>query len=251
MRGLTLGARSGAREMTEPFSRLRGTYFLKPLFTQRKPSKKPSSSNTSGVVLPLSFVGDDVALVKALKANHPGAKATLFDRYIDHVERVVYHVIGVDSEAKDVVHDVFVNAFASIHGLSDPLALKAWLSRVAALTARKVLRTRSRRAWLRLFVDADQEMRHEPWGDGVNPEAMESVRETYALLAQMPVDERLVFSLRFIDGMELFEVALACGVSLATVKRRLRKAIDRFTRMAVRRPVLAEQLKGGARWQDL
>ena len=196
-------------------------------------------------------MGDDVALVKALKGNHPGARATLFDRYIDHVERVVYHVLGVDSEAKDVVHDVFVNAFASIHGLSDPLALKAWLSRVAALTARKVLRTRSRRSWLRLFVDTAQEVRYEPWSIGVNPEDLETVRETYALLAQMPVDERLVFTLRFVDGMELNEVGEACGVSLATVKRRLRKAVDRFTRMATRRPVLAEQLKGGSRWQDL
>jgi RNA polymerase sigma-70 factor (ECF subfamily) len=221
------------------------------LFTQRQTSKKLSASKSSGVVLPLSFVGNDVALVKALKANHPGARAVLFDRYIEHVERIVYHVLGVDSEAKDVVHDVFVNAFASLHNLSDPGALKAWLSRVAALTARKVLRARSRRSWLRLFVDSAQEEHYEPRSDGHNPEDLETVRETYALLNQMPVDERLVFTLRFIDGMELSEVANACGVSLATVKRRLRKAIDRFTRMAVRRPVLAEQLKGGARWQDL
>jgi RNA polymerase sigma-70 factor (ECF subfamily) len=221
------------------------------LFTLQKPRRDSGSLPTSAVVLPLSFVGDDVALVKALKANHPGAKAVLFDRYVEHVERVVYHVLGIDPEAKDVVHDVFVNAFASIHGLSEPSALKAWLSRVAALTAKKLLRTRKRRSWLKLFVDSEEEVYYEPWREGVNPEDVETVRETYALLSQMPVDERMVFTLRFIEGMELSEVGVACDVSLATVKRRLRKAMDRFTRMAVRRPVLAEQLNGGARWQDL
>jgi RNA polymerase sigma-70 factor (ECF subfamily) len=205
----------------------------------------------NGVVLTLAFMGDDVALVKALKANHPGAKAALFDRYAGHVERVVYHVLGVDSEIKDVLHDSFVNAFASIHGLSDPSALKAWLSRVAALTARKVLRTRSRRAWLRLFSDAAQEERYEPVVYGSSVEDMQTVRETYAVLDQMPVDERMVFTLRFIEGMDLIEVAAACDVSLATVKRRLRRAEERFNRMAARRPVLAEQLKGGATCQDL
>jgi RNA polymerase sigma-70 factor (ECF subfamily) len=204
----------------------------------------------SGVVLPLSFVGDDVALVKALRANHPGAKAALFDRYADHVERVVYHVLGVDSEIKDVLHDSFVNAFASVHTLSDPAALKPWLSRVAALTARKVLRTRGRRSWLRLFSDSSQEAQYEPSGAPADLESRVLVRETYAVLDCMPVDERMVFALRFVEGMELSEVANACGVSLATVKRRLRRAEERFNRMALRRPVLAEQLKGGATCQD-
>ncbi|MGC4068032.1 MAG: RNA polymerase sigma factor [Polyangiaceae bacterium] len=204
----------------------------------------------SGVVLPLSFVGDDVALVKALRANHPGAKAALFDRYADHVERVVYHVLGVDSEIKDVLHDSFVNAFASIRTLSDPSALKPWLSRVAALTARKVLRTRGRRSWLRLFSDSSQEAQYEPSSAPTDSESMVLVRETYAVLDRMPVDERMVFALRFVEGMELSEVASACGVSIATVKRRLRRAEDRFGRMARRHPVLAEQLKGGATCQD-
>jgi RNA polymerase sigma-70 factor (ECF subfamily) len=203
------------------------------------------------VVLPLSFVGDDVALVKALRANHPGAKAALFDRYAEHVERVVTHVLGFDAELADVVHDAFVGAFGSLHTLQDPSALKPWLSRVAALTARKALRTRSRRAWLRLFTNAAQERRWEPAELGSDPEARQALRESYVLLDELPVDERIAFALRFIDGMELGEIAAACQVSLATVKRRLQRAERRFIGRATKRPVLVEWMQGGgSRWQD-
>jgi TolA-binding protein len=114
-----------------------------------------------------------------------------------------------------VLHDAFVGAFASIHTLEDPSALKPWLSRVAAFTARKVLRTRSRRAWLGLFRDTAHQERSEPVIQP-NPEVFRAVRETYAVLDELPVDERMAFALRFIEGMELSEAAASCGVSLAT-----------------------------------
>jgi len=223
---------------------------MDPLSSQRQTTNSQSPSAKTGVVLPLSFVGDDVALVKALKANHPGAKAALFDRYSRHVERVIYHVLGIDPESQDVLHDSFVGAFGAIHTLNDPKALKAWLSRVAVLTARKLLRSRSRRSWLRLFVDDAQEQRYEPVVLAHSAEELQTVRATYEVLNSLPLEERIVFSLRYIEGMDLLEVASTCAVSLATVKRRIRKAEERFMRMAARRPALAEHLKGETQWQD-
>ena len=56
------------------------------------------------------------------------------------------------------------------------------------------------------------------------------------------------FALRFVDGMELTEVAAACETSLATIKRRLARAGARFEAAARRQPVLEEWLEGGTRW---
>jgi RNA polymerase sigma-70 factor (ECF subfamily) len=88
--------------------------------------------------------------------------------------------------------------------------------------------------------------------DAPAPVADEDVREatraTYAILAAMDVDERIAFALRFIDGMELTEVAEACGVSLATIKRRLARAETAFAKRARENPALESWLQGGARW---
>src|SRR6185503_19301657 len=116
-------------------------------------------SKLEGVVVPMAFSGDDAALVVALRDHHPGAKAAFFQRYAPYVERVITRVIGYDRELADILQETFLNALASLHTLKDTRAFRPWLAQVTTLTARKVLRTRSRRRWLRLFVDADDEAR--------------------------------------------------------------------------------------------
>jgi len=216
-----------------------------------QPATSPKARRSpEGVVLPLAFTGDEAALVEGLRANHPGAKAAFFQRYVKLVERIVTHVIGFDAELADILQEVFAGALSSIHTLNDPSALTPWLGRVATLTARKVLRGRSRRAWLRRFVDSAEEERHEPVASGVNVEAQRAVRTVYSVLGDMPTDERIAFALRFIDGMELTEVAASCEVSLATIKRRLVRAERRFIAIARKYPELAQWIEGGTRWQD-
>jgi RNA polymerase sigma-70 factor (ECF subfamily) len=74
------------------------------------------------------------------------------------------------------------------------------------------------------------------------------VRATYRVLDTLPDDERMAFSLRFISEMQLTEVAAACRVSLATVKRRLARAEKRFVEAAKDHPALRERLAHGGRW---
>lgn len=200
-------------------------------------------------MLPLGFAGNDTALVEALRAGHPGAKSAFFQQYVGRVERVITHVIGFDSELADILQEVFTLALGSIHTLKDPAALEAWLGRVTTHTARKVLRTRKRRAWLRRFVDSEEEERYEPRAVGFVPEARQAMRAVYQVLDGLPTDERVAFALRFIDGMELTEVATACDVSLATIKRRLARSERRFLSIAARYPALTPWLEGGTRWQ--
>ena len=58
----------------------------------------------------------------------------------------------------------------------------------------------------------------------------------------------LAFALRFVDGMDLNEVASACGVSRATVSRRLERAERRFAEGARRHEALAQWLERSSRW---
>ena len=79
-------------------------------------------------------------------------------------------------------------------------------------------------------------------------EEREAVEATYAVLESLPSEQRLPFSLRYIQGMELKEVASACGVSLATIKRRISKAERRFVARAANDPALSDWLQEGSRW---
>jgi RNA polymerase sigma-70 factor (ECF subfamily) len=62
----------------------------------------------------------------------------------------------------------------------------------------------------------------------------------------MTVDDRMVFALRFIEGMELQEIATELAVSLSTVKRRLARASTRFEAAARHTRCLRDWQPGGA-----
>jgi RNA polymerase sigma-70 factor, ECF subfamily len=167
------------------------------------------------VVRTLPFVGEDAALVAAMRAGNRAALAAFYDRYEAHIYRTLLGVLGPRGELADLHHDVLVRALSSIHKLRDPSALRAWLTSIALFTARTRLLRRSRSSWLRLLPWHELPEVEAPVPSG---EVNEALRVTYAILDELPVDERLAFALRFIGGMELTEVAEACAVSLATIK---------------------------------
>ncbi len=191
------------------------------------------------------FLGDDAALTRALQNGHPGAPAELFDRYGGHIQRVLVNVIGVDQEIADLLHETFAQAFKSIASLKQGDRLKAWLTRIAVFTARGCLRRRTRGRWLRFFAP---EQLPETRCNDATPEMREAVAATYAVLDKMSVDLRVPFALRYMEGLDLKEVASACEVSLATIKRRLAKADARFVSLASREPALGDWLREGSRW---
>jgi RNA polymerase sigma-70 factor (ECF subfamily) len=132
------------------------------------------------------------------------------------------------------------------HQVRDPAALRAWIGSLAVFTARGHLRKRRRWRWIRFFAPEDVPDTAAPTA---TPEQHLMVRGTYQVLDRMPGDERIAFALRFISEMELTEVAAACGVSLATIKRRLARAEARFQTEAARNPLLSERMQRGRRWK--
>lgn len=193
----------------------------------------------------VAFAGDDAALVEGFRRGDPGARAALYDRHADHVHRVLYRILGFHRDLADLHHDVFVRALGSLPRLEDPAALKGWLTMIAVHVAHTAITRRRRHRWL-WFLPAEE--LPEVTGSDAPGEVRDALRATYAALDALPADERIAFALRYIDGMELTEVAAACATSLATIKRRLARAGDHFAAEARQRPALEPWLEGGTRW---
>jgi RNA polymerase sigma-70 factor (ECF subfamily) len=196
----------------------------------------------------VTFV-DESALVKGILGGNPAAMAEFHDRFARPVERVLWGILGPDQELSDLSHDVFVHALQSIHRLKDPESLGSWMNAIAVHTARASIQKRmSRRRW---WASSTDTKRAEPLAPdpSAQSDAREVLRAVHVLLEQMPTEERVVFALRHVQGLDLIELAEACELSLATSKRRLAKAERRFGLLAEHSPLLVEQSrKGEARW---
>lgn len=188
-------------------------------------------------VVPLRPV---VTLLPGLRAGQAAAAAELFDRHVAQVERAVQGVLGLDPEVEDVVQDAFVAALRGIGGFrGDEGSLGAWVRGIAVRLALKKIRWRRTRRWLGWEgTDAVPELAAvADTGTGA------ALQRAYAVLERLPAVERAAFGLRFIEGMRLEEVADALGVSLATAKRRLQSARERFSRLAAGDALLRDWLR--------
>jgi RNA polymerase sigma-70 factor, ECF subfamily len=201
----------------------------------------PPAEARRSTVVHLAVLGSDEEVVAAIRAGEPAGGAALYDRHHAYVRRVLVRVLGPDADLHDLIQDVFVAAIDSIDRLLDPQALRSWLASISVNCVRVELRRRTRSRRISLFPQHDLPEVASPSNA---PEVDDAVRATYQVLARLAADERIPFALRFIEGMELSEIAGACQVSLATVKRRLASAQKKFTSIARSYPDLGAYVEG-------
>lgn len=171
---------------------------------------------------------DTGKLVDDVLAGETEAKAVFYRRHAREVACALAAVMGPDAEIADLLHEVFIEAFAGLSRLRNVESVGPWLRQIAVHRARRCLRRRKRLRYLATLGLV------EPVANVATPEVREALAETYRILEALPVDLRLAFTLRYIEGLELVDVALACQVSLATIKRRLVAANAGFRRLAAK-----------------
>ncbi len=187
----------------------------------------------------------DAEIVVAIRRGETWAAAALLDRHGPLVERLIRRIMGQDIDLADLVQDAFTTILSSIDQVRDENAVKAWMSSIAVHTAHHAIRRRQLSRWIFFWQKeepCETPVREPDFG------ARECVRHVYAALDRLPVEERIVFTLRFIEEMQLEDIANSCSVSLATIKRRITRAEQRFAAIAQQDPVLRPLLEGGRRW---
>lgn len=209
------------------------------------PLKRIVHSNQT-MVTPLRFVGDQRALVQALRTGHPGAAAAFYDLHSAHVYKILRSTLETEGDVPDQLQEVFIRAIDNIGDLQEPDLVRNWLTSIAVFTARAHIRRTTRRNLLGMFSpDKTRPMEWEP----PSSDARFALREIYQVLDTMPANERMAFVLRIVDGMTLPDGAQACRTSLATFKRRLARAEKQFLEAVVKRPALKQCLENGTRWK--
>jgi len=189
-------------------------------------ASEPAGNRRQEDTRSVTFLGDDGALLAGVRAGNPLAMAALYDRYVGDVRRILLHTLGPRLDLADLIQDVFVGVLTSVRSVREAGALRGWLFQVTVRTARKHLRSSTRRWWLRLWPEGD-ELELQP-AAMLEETASEAVQATFRILSGMVAEDRLVFSLRYVSGLELSEMAEACDMSLSTLKRRLWRAEKRF-----------------------
>src|SRR5262249_16765980 len=148
----------------------------------------------------------------------------LYDRHVGAIHGVVFRLLGPDRDHEDVVQDVFMRALEALSRLRDPSALRSWLVGIAVMTVRIYLQRRGRQRW-RCFLPPHELPDIAAPADGG---AADELKEVLGILDELATDERIALVLCRVEGLSLDAAAAACGMSVATLRRRLARGEARF-----------------------
>lgn len=193
-------------------------------------------ANHGALQAPAANGREDIDLVARLRSGDRRAEEALYREHVDAVMGVAIRLLGRTCDAEDVVHDSFVTAFEHIGQVRDASSFRAWLLRVTVRHAHR--RFRRRKLLQRLGFDSspDDAALAQLAAPGLPSEAIAELAKIDRVLAKLPASQRSAWLLRRVEGLELAEVAAACGASISAVKRRIAAAqarVDRHLGLAV------------------
>ena len=177
----------------------------------------------------------ETALTPALGAAAQNITAEEFDalvrRHQRRVHRVLLMLLRDPDEADNLTQECFLRAYQSMGSFRGECSLETWLLRIASNLARDHVRNRRTSFWKRLlgFGEDDSWAQRVPTKEA-SPEqtvlAREEVRAVWEAANTLSQQQRAVFVLRFVEDMELNEIATVLGLQVGSVKTHLFRALQ-------------------------
>jgi RNA polymerase sigma-70 factor (ECF subfamily) len=128
--------------------------------------------------------------------------------------------------AGSVAQDCFFKAYRARDRFRGESNLQTWLLQIAVNLVRDRVRNRRLQFWKRFDQDVDLALsdgRRSPEAEAL---AREQVAAVWNAARLLPLKQRTVFLLRFVEEMDLLEIAAATGMKEGTVKTHLFRALQ-------------------------
>jgi RNA polymerase sigma-70 factor (ECF subfamily) len=156
---------------------------------------------------------------------------TLCATYRSRIYRYALLSLRDPDQAESVTQDCFLRAYRAREEFRGDCSVATWLTRIATNLIRDSTRSRKFQFWktansTAVEVGAVADRLRSPV---LSPETSLVVREdlmrVWDAVENLPGKQRSVFLLRFVEEMELAEIATAMGLHVGTIKSHLHRAL--------------------------
>jgi RNA polymerase sigma-70 factor, ECF subfamily len=167
------------------------------------------------------------AIQETLNGNN-NAFSIIVQKYTPILYSLLYKMIGYSDETEDVVQEIFLKVYASLHKFKFPGRFLPWIYTIALNYTRTYIKKRNKRRKINfLYLDKNDKgeirdiKQHDPGEILLHKEA-----ERYAIkaLSRLKPVYREVFLLRSMEGLSVKEVSSILKIPEGTVKTHLHRA---------------------------
>jgi RNA polymerase sigma-70 factor (ECF subfamily) len=187
---------------------------------------------------------EDARILRGLRAGIEDAYEELISRYEQPVYSMVYRLLGNQSDACDVVQEVFLKVFRGVRSFREQSSLRTWIYRIAVNEAYNHRRWFARHCRCEVPIEAEgpehgNSLESAP-DPGRSPFDLTLDNENRALieraLGRINPIFRAAVVLRDIQNLSYEEIAEILQVSLGTVKSRILRGREALRRELTQRP---------------
>ncbi len=178
------------------------------------------------------MIENDVQLIRRILSGDDKAFNTLVRKYQKSVHALAWRKVGDFHFAEEIAQDAFLQAYKNLAMLKDPNQFAGWLYVIAnRLSLRWIQRNRS---VMQSLEDISMgEIERSSYTRYISEQReTEATERRYAivkrLLERLPESERTVVTLYYLGEMTAKEIGKFLGVSVNTIKSRLRRARERL-----------------------
>ena len=158
-------------------------------------------------------------VLERVRRGDPGAVALLYDDHHEAVRAFAARLLGDDTAAEDMVHEVFVVLPKALQRFRGDSSIRSFILGIAANRSKHHIRKACRRRVIH------ERLARTPARESGDPETNYGRRELALLLQRaldsLPADQRVTFVLCEVEERTSADVAEIVGVPAATVRTRL------------------------------
>lgn len=177
----------------------------------------------------------EFTLIERAKGGDDAAFSRIVQAYRKRILGTISRLIGRPEDVEDVGQEVFVRLYFSLDQLRSPEVFEPWLYRLTVNAAYDYLRKQRRRQESRMADLSEQQViladAAAGGKDQLDREQASEIRDfVHALLGEVSEEDRLLLTLKEVEGLSLKELEQIYGVNENALKVRLFRARQRVLR---------------------
>lgn len=177
---------------------------------------------------------NDVELIYRTLLGDDSAFAALVQKYQKDVHTLIWHKIEDFHHAEEITQDTFLQAYRKLGTLRDPKCFARWLYVIAnRLSINWIQRSKPKITMQSLEDTSIAEIEESSYIHHMMNQREAEGKEHRSeivkkLLKKLPESERTVVTLHYLGEMTTEEIGNFLGVSVNTIKSRLRRGCERL-----------------------
>ena len=186
-------------------------------------------------------INKETDLIQQAQGGDLRSFSALVEIYQARAVHIAYSFLGNYEDARDIAQEVFMKTYESLKNFKAESKFYTWFYRILVNACKDFLRKKKVRQLLSFWFHRNGDSGDDPLmniaGNTKSPSQnladKELGNEIYKALEKLPLQQRSAFSLRYLEGMSLEEIAESMGLSVGAVKANLWQAAQKMRKALV------------------